>query len=217
MPKEQLVVLTGPLKDRVFEISGAVSIGRSPDNVMHLDDLQVSRKHAIIERDGRGVILRDLGSGNGTFVAGRRVLEYKLAPGDIIKIGMQEIRFDQEKVKEEGSDSGVRFESGSTAKVEAAFDTCRAQRPVDGIERAAFDAPANARRVCTTCGQVVDDAADGIGAVDGGRTVLEDFDALHGGERDLVEVDHAAVESNNRVAVFCFASIAVMHGDLLVV
>lgn len=120
MPKEQLVVLSGPLKDRVFEISGAISIGRSPENVMHLDDLQVSRKHAIIERDGRGVILRDLGSGNGTFVGGRRVLEYKLAPGDIVKIGTQEIRFDQEKVKEEGADSGVRFESGSTAKFESA-------------------------------------------------------------------------------------------------
>lgn len=120
MAKERLVVLTGPLKDRVFDIVGAVSVGRSPDNVMHLDDLQVSRKHAIIERDGRGVMLRDLGSGNGTFVGGRRVLEYKLAAGDIIKIGQQEIRFEQEKSKEEGGDSGVRFESGSGGKVEAA-------------------------------------------------------------------------------------------------
>lgn len=121
MAKERLVVLTGPLKDRTFEIVGAVSVGRSPDNVMHLDDLQVSRKHAIIERDGRGVILRDLGSGNGTFVAGRRVLEYKLAPGDIIKIGQQDIRFEQELAKDEASDSGVRFDSGATAgKVEAA-------------------------------------------------------------------------------------------------
>lgn len=120
MAKERLVILTGPLKDRVIDIVGAVSIGRSPENVLHLDDLQVSRKHAVIEREGRGVILRDLGSGNGTFVAGRRVLEYKLTPGDIIKIGQQDIRFEQEVQKEEGSDSGVRFESGSTAKVEAA-------------------------------------------------------------------------------------------------
>ena len=43
-----------------------------------------------------------------------------LAPGDIVKIGTQEIRFDQEKVKEEGADSGVRFESGSSAKFESA-------------------------------------------------------------------------------------------------
>lgn len=120
MANERLVVLTGPLKDKVFDIAGAVSIGRSPDNVMHLDDLQVSRKHAIIERDARGVMLRDLGSGNGTFVAGRRVIEYKLAPGDIVHIGQQEIRFEQEKTKEDGADSGVRFESGSTAKVESA-------------------------------------------------------------------------------------------------
>lgn len=120
MAKERLVILSGPLKDRIFEIAGAVSIGRSPENVMHLDDLQVSRKHAIVERDGRGVMLRDLGSGNGTFVGGRRVIEYRLAPNDVIKIGQQDIRFEQEVPKEEGVDSGVRFESGSTAKVESA-------------------------------------------------------------------------------------------------
>ena len=39
----------------------------------------------------------------------------------------------------------------------------------------------------------IDHAADGIGAVDGGGTVLEDFDALDRGKRDLVQIDHAAV------------------------
>jgi len=120
MANERLVVLSGPLKDKVLEITGSVSIGRGPDNVLHLDDLQVSRRHAVIEHDAKGVILRDLGSGNGTFIGGRRVLEYKLSPGDIIRIGQQDIRFERESTPDEEVDSGVRFKSGPEGRVESA-------------------------------------------------------------------------------------------------
>ena len=41
----------------------------------------------------------------------------------------------------------------------------------------------------------INNPADGIGTVDSGSTVLEDFDALNGGERNRVEIDDAAVEA----------------------
>ncbi|NJL73481.1 MAG: FHA domain-containing protein [Candidatus Competibacteraceae bacterium] len=121
---ERLVVLSGPLEGHAIAIEGVVSIGRSPDNSLQLDDLQVSRKHAQVERTSRGTILRDLGSGNGTYVGTRRILEYKLANGDLIQIGSQQLRFEGEVAAavepELKPESGVRFQSKMARNVEAA-------------------------------------------------------------------------------------------------
>ncbi len=120
MSEEKLVVLTGPLREREYPIDGRLTIGRNPDSDLHLDDLQISRKHALIEQSDKGTILRDLGSGNGTFVGDRRVLEYKLSHGDVIRMGTQELRFESTAVPSETpappavkSDSGVRFAAAS--------------------------------------------------------------------------------------------------------
>jgi HD-GYP domain-containing protein (c-di-GMP phosphodiesterase class II) len=121
---ERLVVLSGPLEGQAIAIEGVVSIGRSPDNSLQLDDLQVSRKHAQVERTSRGTILRDLGSGNGTYVGTRRILEYKLSNGDLIQIGSQQLRYEGEVAAavepELKPESGVRFQSKMARNVEAA-------------------------------------------------------------------------------------------------
>ncbi len=53
-----------------------ISIGRSKDNDLIIDDLSVSRKHAILERDETGkLFLTDLNSSNGTFVNNVRITE----------------------------------------------------------------------------------------------------------------------------------------------
>lgn len=129
---ERVVVLTGPLKEQVFELDDLLSIGRGPDNSLHLDDLQVSRRHAVIERTEKGVLLRDLGSGNGTYVANRRVVENRLSHGDVIRIGQQQLRFErdgeQAALQHSGKisgimeelDSGVRFHQGETGTLESA-------------------------------------------------------------------------------------------------
>lgn len=65
----------------------ALSIGRQADNDLALDLARVSRHHARIERRGDAFILRDLGSTNGTFVAGKRVEEQILRRGDTFAIG----------------------------------------------------------------------------------------------------------------------------------
>lgn len=69
-------------------VNGAVSIGRMPDNDITVQDLKVSRRHAeVFLRDGRAVV-RDLNSGNGTFVNGQRVSgEMPLRNGDTITMG----------------------------------------------------------------------------------------------------------------------------------
>ena len=63
-----------------------LSIGRDASNNIVLNDKMVSRNHAqlIINEDGR-VLIKDLGSTNGTFVNGNKIKESYLNPGDIVK------------------------------------------------------------------------------------------------------------------------------------
>lgn len=123
MATERLLVLNGPLEGQAIPIDGVVTIGRAPDNRLHLDDLQVSRKHAIIEQGPRGTVLRDLGSGNGTYIDNRRVLETRLSNGTIIRIGQQDLRFETDATPATDADnlgdSGVRFQSGPQQAVTA--------------------------------------------------------------------------------------------------
>lgn len=68
-------------------------IGRSPDCEIFLDDVTVSRNHAVlIERAGTYVV-EDQGSLNGTFVNRKRIDEAQLAEGDELQIGKYRMTF----------------------------------------------------------------------------------------------------------------------------
>jgi hypothetical protein len=68
--------------------TGNVSIGRSPDSDIFLDDVTVSRNHSQLEHRPEGLVLRDLGSLNGTYVNRRRIHdEERLQNGDEVQIG----------------------------------------------------------------------------------------------------------------------------------
>jgi len=68
-------------------------IGRSPECEIFLDDVTVSRNHAVlVERDGRFVI-EDQGSLNGTFVNRRRIDSHELENGDELQIGKYRLTF----------------------------------------------------------------------------------------------------------------------------
>jgi len=115
MSRERIVVLSGTQQGKGFEIHGAVTIGRNPDSTIQLDDLQVSRQHAIIEQTPAGTMLRDQKSGNGTYIGGNRVLECRLKNGDTITIGSIELRFESEP----DTSSGVHFKPSLQEKYEA--------------------------------------------------------------------------------------------------
>jgi hypothetical protein len=68
-------------------------IGRSPDCDIFLDDVTVSRNHAVlIEQDG-GYVVEDQGSLNGTFVNRHRIDRSPLASGDELQIGKYRMTF----------------------------------------------------------------------------------------------------------------------------
>jgi hypothetical protein len=69
------------------------TIGRAPDADLFLDDVTVSREHAVIEREPDGLYIRDLDSLNGTYVNRARVARQRLADGDEVQIGKFKLTF----------------------------------------------------------------------------------------------------------------------------
>jgi hypothetical protein len=77
-----------------FPLEGdRVEIGRSPDAPVFLDDVTVSRSHAMLARDDVGYTIEDSGSLNGTYVNRRRVEKAKLEDGDEVQIGKYRLTF----------------------------------------------------------------------------------------------------------------------------
>jgi hypothetical protein len=71
--------------------NGSLRIGRALDNDLVIADSRISRYHAQIVRDPHGSLVRDLGSTNGTSVAGRPISEDRLADGDRLSLGGYQI------------------------------------------------------------------------------------------------------------------------------
>lgn len=80
--------LRDPSKKEHFLEQAITHLGRAVENEIVIVSKRASREHANIRRDGRRVILDDLGSTNGTFLNGERVLgSIQLRDGDQISIG----------------------------------------------------------------------------------------------------------------------------------
>ena len=86
-------ILSGVQVGRKFSLdeSGApVSLGRFPENTICFsgpDGTLVSGRHAVVEKRGEELWVRDLGSTNGTFVNGRRIGQHLLRPGEVVSLG----------------------------------------------------------------------------------------------------------------------------------
>ena len=77
-----------------FELSGdRIAIGRSPDADVFLDDVTVSRNHALLVRRRDGLYLDDLGSLNGSYVNRHRIESHKLQAGDELQIGKYKLTY----------------------------------------------------------------------------------------------------------------------------
>lgn len=89
-----LVVRHGPNAGSSYRLDRpSTSVGRHPESDIFLDDITVSRRHVLIERDDEGFVLRDVGSLNGTYVNRERVDEARLKSGDELQIGRYRISF----------------------------------------------------------------------------------------------------------------------------
>jgi len=88
-PPARLVVRTPDGRSLEFTIDkDEVTVGRTIENDFRIDDTTVSRHHARLRREGKGFVVEDLGSSNGTSVGGKKITgPTKVAPGAAIAFG----------------------------------------------------------------------------------------------------------------------------------
>jgi len=86
--KRGLLMVKGPnIGDEFYIEKDEFIIGRSPESDVLLDDITVSRKHALLKKDSDDYRLLDAGSLNGSYLNGNIVEEAILSNGDRIQIG----------------------------------------------------------------------------------------------------------------------------------
>jgi serine/threonine protein kinase len=121
----RLVVISGPDRGREFTLDEGQTliIGRAESTATHLADPRVSRTHCQIEVDDGTFRLSDLKSRGGTRVNGRRISNRDLRPGDVIRIGHTELRFDLEGDAKATTGAGVRAVKPKPAPRKVSFSS----------------------------------------------------------------------------------------------
>lgn len=90
-----IVKFEGSVLQKVAVNGEAISIGRSPDNSIPIDNLAVSSYHAEITSEQGHLVIEDLNSLNGTFVNSQRIKRSALKDGDVVSIGKHTIQIDE--------------------------------------------------------------------------------------------------------------------------
>jgi hypothetical protein len=89
-----LLVRSGADAGQVYPLDKTVTtIGRSPDNDVFLDDVTVSRRHAVVVSAPEGFSVRDAGSLNGTYCNRERIAQAELHSGDVLQVGKFRFQF----------------------------------------------------------------------------------------------------------------------------
>ena len=113
-----------------------ISIGRRPNNDIHIDNLAVSGLHAAIVKIGNDFFVEDQGSTNGTQVNAKLVKSHLLKDGDLIEFGKYQIKYVNEGL---ANDGGSDFEK--TIMLRPATMRAMQQKPLD--TSASADTPSN--------------------------------------------------------------------------
>ncbi|MCC6748684.1 MAG: SpoIIE family protein phosphatase [Deltaproteobacteria bacterium] len=95
-----LVAIRGPGTGKRYDLHEECILGRSFNSDIYIGDLNVSRRHARVCRQGEeGYLVEDLGSGNGTFVNDRQISRHPLNPMDVIRIGGSSFRYEPDDAR----------------------------------------------------------------------------------------------------------------------
>lgn len=137
MPAKLILSLDGLVLKELALSKERTTIGRKPDNDIHIDNLAVSGHHAVIVTILNDSFVEDLHSTNGTLVNGRPIEKHFLQNGDVVEIGKYKIKYVNEQA---GATSGI-YEKTMILKQPA---VARSQRPAAEAPSTEGAAPAPA-------------------------------------------------------------------------
>ena len=117
-PQSTISFKSGPRAGDTMNLGrSSLTVGRSPDNDIVIDDPTVSRTHARITLDGGHFTVEDLNSTSGTQVDGRKAERFAVMPGSVMRVGNSE--FVLNNVQSEYKNPGLGFSSTPHADVGA--------------------------------------------------------------------------------------------------
>ncbi|MBI3829230.1 MAG: FHA domain-containing protein [Planctomycetes bacterium] len=92
-----LIVIFGGKEERTYTLDRPrMVVGREPQCEIAIDNLGISRQHCALVSKGDAFVVQDLGSANGTFVNGKKIVEHFLNDGDEIFLGKYVLKFKNE-------------------------------------------------------------------------------------------------------------------------
>lgn len=115
----KLTVLTEGFTDRSFEVKPEkTSVGRLEENAICIPEASVSSNHCEVWLKGDDIIVKDLGSTNGSFINELQLAadkEATLRPGQILRLGQVQLRFETGKKQTEATRQTVKLGDAGTA------------------------------------------------------------------------------------------------------
>lgn len=93
MPKLH-ILLPSSIATTIELTERLITIGRTDENTIRIQDTNISSRHGILVRDGDDYQLHDFKSTNGTFVNGKQIMAEKLQDGASIRLGSVELRYE---------------------------------------------------------------------------------------------------------------------------
>jgi len=142
----QLVVVRGRSDSHTVKLAeGVTVVGRQEGNQLRINSSQVSRKHCQLFENQGVLVVKDLGSANGTLVNGKKIEDQRvLEPGDILTIGS--VKFRVEKIgaptkKPQPAAPGKMTETAIAAAVAADEAVDDDEEVYDAVEVIDDDAP----------------------------------------------------------------------------
>jgi DNA-binding NtrC family response regulator len=154
LDRVELLVCSGPDTGREITLAApCLRVGTAPDNDVVLTDRTVSRRHAELQRTPDGLLVRDLGSTNGTFLKGLRVREAFLEAGAILTLGSSEMRV--RSVREErayavGQAPGLGGLVGKSQRMRELYGLIQAVAPTPTTVLITGESGAGKEQVATT-------------------------------------------------------------------
>ena len=119
----ELVAIEGPLAGQTFKLEKEVVLGRAFDADIRIDELTISRHHTRVFGTEQGLMVEDMGSGNGTFVNDQPIdSATPLKDGDLIRLSHSVFRFSH-RAKAKKSSTAVDIVDLSTSDESAIVET----------------------------------------------------------------------------------------------